>query len=167
MKFIQILFIGFLLGSCKEKDISNGNYLYEINHDLQLNLNLPNNAVLDKNGNSYNIISIPNGLDTPQVHFYVKETLKFTKEKDIFSCLDMEISNRNGHMLNSYSVKQGRVHDNYFITKYFKTNTPSGFYACKVQYFEGNVALFYFYDFKSETEVQKFCDNIFILHSSH
>lgn len=44
MEFYQIFFIDFLFGSCKEKDISNGNYLYEISHELQLYLNLPNNA---------------------------------------------------------------------------------------------------------------------------
>lgn len=163
MKFIQILITGFLLVACKNNDFTNSNYLYKIDNELQLKLYLQKNAVLDSNGNSYNIISIPNGTDSSQIHFYLKKALNFTKEKDIFSWLDMEISNGNAHILNSYLENQGSVNGNYFITKYYKTNKSPSFYACRVQYFKGQVAIFYFYDFKSEAEVQKFCENVIIL----
>lgn len=162
MKTINILLIllwGLL--SCANNN-SCINYTHQISQNQLFSMCTPSISLIDTTKNFGKLTYTSEKNDTSYIIYSIVPAPLFSNEYEIDGYLDMQISNRNAHQELAIKEEHGQSKNNYYYTKIFELEGNSSFYACKLQYFNGNLAIVYFYDFNSVPLVEDISSSIML-----
>ena len=159
MKQVSLFIILLWLLGCDNYN-SCINYIHQVSPNLVFSMCTPSISVIDTTINFGKLTYTSEKNDTSYIIYSIVPAPLFSNEYEIDGYLDMQISNRNAHQEPTITEEHGQSKNNYYYTKIFELEADSSFYACKLQYFNGNLAIVYFYDFNSVPLVEDISSSI-------